>query len=391
MSFDPKSVFGTWQYPTTIRFGIGRIKELPKVCKKDLGISRPLLVTDPGLAGLPMISDMVEMLKGEGITVTVFSDVQGNPTGSNVEAGCKVYRENDCDGTILVGGGSAMDCGKVIAMSVRQTQPWKTYAIVKGGEQNAIESDKIDPMIAIPTTAGTGSEVGRAAVITDEETHVKQILLHNSMLPAVVIADPELTAGLPANLTAGTGMDALTHCIEAYCVPVYHPMSDGIAIEGLRLIKDYLPRAVDDGSDLEARAHMMAAASMGAVAFSKGLGAVHAMAHPVGAHYNTHHGLTNAVILPYVLNYNREAITEKLERLAPFLGLEPSYQAVWDWIDGYRARFGMPKTLAELGVEEDLLDTLSEEGAADLAARTNPVRVGAKELRQIYDNAMAGA
>jgi alcohol dehydrogenase class IV len=300
------SLRANWSYPTAIRFGEGRIAELGEACKT-AGMKRPLLVTDPGIAALPMTKRAVAIVEDAGLPCAVFSDIQANPTASNVEAGLKVMREGGHDGVIAFGGGSGLDTGKVIAFMKGQTRPMWDFEDI-GDWWTRADPAGIAPIVAVPTTAGTGSEVGRAGVITNEETETKKVIFHPKMLPSVVICDAELTVGLPPAITAGTGMDAFAHCLEAYCAPSYHPMSEGIALEGMRLVREYLPRAYRDGGDLEARAQMLSAAAMGAVAFQKGLGAIHSLSHPVGALYHTHHGLTNAVFMPYVLKFNRPAI-----------------------------------------------------------------------------------
>jgi alcohol dehydrogenase class IV len=380
---------GNWNYPTAVRFGPGRIAELPDACRA-AGISKPLLVTDPGLAGLPMVKDAIARNEAAGLPTGLFAEVRGNPVGRNVEAGLAAFRAGGHDGVIAFGGGSALDAGKAVALMVGQTRPIWDFEDV-GDNWTRVDPKGIAPVVAVPTTAGTGSEVGRASVITDEATHTKKIIFHPKMLPAVVIADPELTVGLPPHVTAATGMDALAHCLEAYCAPGYHPMAEGIAVEGMRLVKEWLPVAVKDGSNLTARAHMLAAAGMGATAFQKGLGAIHALSHPLGAVYDTHHGLTNAVVMPYVLAFNRGAIEAKLTRLAAWLGLpEPSYQAVMDWILALRREVGIPHTLAELGVGPERLDELSAAAAADPSAGGNPVPVGAPELKQMFIASIEG-
>ena len=386
---DVKSLTRNWNYPTSIRFGPGRIVELPAVCK-ELGMKRPLLVTDPGLRKLPMIESALVSLRKAGLGDAVFSDIRANPVGRNVDDGVAFYKAGRCDGVIAIGGGSALDVGKTIALMVGQTRPlwdfedrddWYTRVTVGGMAQT----------IAVPTTAGTGSEVGRASVILDESTHVKKIIFHPKMLPAVVISDPELTVGLPPRITAATGMDALAHCLEAYCAPGFHPLADGIALEGMRLIREWLPIAVKDGKNVTARAHMLAAASMGATAFQKGLGAIHSLSHPVGAIYNSHHGETNAVVMPYVLVFNRPALEEKLTRLAAYLGLtNPGFQAVLDWVLALRKELGIPHTLAELGVKEGDLDRLVPMAVDDPSTGVNPRPAGHAEMRQMFIKSIRG-
>jgi alcohol dehydrogenase class IV len=381
---------GNWNYPTAIRFGAGRIRELPDACKS-LGIKRPLLVTDPALAKLSIISNAVKSCVDAGLGCEVYSEIQGNPIEENVTGGVAVFRKGKHDGVIAFGGGSALDSGKAIALMVGQTRPlwdfedredWYTRVNVAG----------MAPVIAVPTTAGTGSEVGRASVITDTAAHTKRIIFHPRMLPSLVIEDPELTLGLPPHVTAATGMDALSHCIEAYCAPAYHPMADGIAVEGMRLIKQWLPLAVKDGKHLEARSHMLIASSMGATAFQKGLGAMHSLSHPCGAHLGTHHGLTNAVVMPYVLTWNRKAIEEKMERLAAYLGLEDhSFEGVFDWITALRKEIGIPHTLAEIGVKEEHAAKLAPEAFADPSTGGNPLPLNVADFERLYRNCIQGA
>lgn len=378
-----------WNYPTAVRFGAGRIAELPEACR-ELGLARPLLVTDPGLAKLPMIAQALERNRAAGVPTGVFSELRPNPIGKNVDAGLAVYRRGNHDGIIAFGGGSALDTGKTVAFMSGQKRPMWDFEDI-GDYWKRADPKGIAPIIAVPTTAGTGSEVGRAAVILNEADHTKRILFHPKMMPSIVISDPELTVGLPPPITAATGMDALAHCLEAYCVRSFHPLAEGIAVEGVRLIKEWLPVAVRDGKNLAARAGMMAAASMGATAFQKGLGAIHALSHPVGALYDTHHGLTNGVVMPYVLAFNRSAIEEKLTRLAAWIGLpNPSFEAIMDWVLRLRAEIGIPHTLRELGVGTDRLDELAEMGAVDPTAGTNPIPIGVAELKSMFRAAIEG-
>lgn len=389
MTTDAATLRGNWNYPTSVKFGCGRIKELPDHCKA-IGLKRPLLVTDPGLVNLPMVTQAVAANEGAGVPTSVFSNVQGNPTSRNLEEGLKAYRAGGHDGVIAFGGGSALDLGKTVAFMAGQTRPLWDFEDI-GDWWTRADPAGIAPIIAVPTTSGTGSEVGRASVITDEVSHVKKIIFHPKMLPTIVIDDPELTVGLPPHITAATGMDALSHCIEAYCAPGFHPLADGIALEGMRLIKEALPAAVKNGKDLVARSQMMAAASMGATAFQKGLGGMHAISHPLGALYNTHHGLTNAVVMPYVLAFNRSAIDAKLTALARYLGLRnPSFPAVLDWILDLRKEIGIQHTLKEIGVDDKQVDKVAEMAAADPSAGGNPIKVGAAELRVMFVNALEG-
>lgn len=389
MAIDPSTLKGNWNYPTSVKFGCGRIKELADHCKA-LGIKRPLLITDPGLANLPMIKDAVAANNAAGVPTGLFSEVQGNPIGKNVEDGVKVFKAGKHDGVIAFGGGSALDAAKAVALMVGQVRPIWDFEDI-GDWWTRVDPAGIAPIIAVPTTSGTGSEVGRASVITDETNHVKKIIFHPKMLPAIVIDDPELTVGLPPHITAATGMDALSHCLEAYCAPGYHPLADGIALEGMRLVQENLPAAVKNGKDLVARANMMAAASMGATAFQKGLGGMHAISHPLGALYNTHHGLTNAVVMPYVLEFNRVAIDERMTRLARFLGLaNPSFKALQTWILALRKEIGIPHTLKDIGVDDKRVDEVAKMAAADPSAGGNPIKVGAAELGKIFVAGLEG-
>ncbi|HMB76124.1 MAG TPA: iron-containing alcohol dehydrogenase [Kiloniellaceae bacterium] len=370
-------------------FGPGQISKLAQACKS-LGMTRPLLVTDPGLAALPMVRDAIAANEAAGLPTGLFSDVKPNPVGKNVTDGVAVYKAGDHDGVIAFGGGSGLDAAKAIALMAGQTRPLWDFEDVGANWQRA-DPDGIAPIVAVPTTAGTGSEVGRASVIVQEDTHTKPIIFHPKMLPGVVISDPELTLGLPPHITAATGMDALAHNLEAYCAPGYHPMADGIAVEGTRLVKEFLPRAVAEGSDIEARANMMAAASMGATAFQKGLGAIHSLSHPIGAIYDSHHGLTNAVMMPYVLVFNRPAIEDKMPRLAAWLGLKHhSYTGILDWVLGLRADLKIPHGLDGLGVDDSRAAEICEMAAVDPTAGTNPIPLDPINLRQIFDAALAG-
>jgi alcohol dehydrogenase class IV len=383
MADDAAALRGNWNYPTLMRFGVGRIAELPEACKQ-LGMKRPLIVTDPGLAALPMIKEAVQRNEAAGLETALFADIKGNPIGKNVEDGLKKFRAGGHDGVVAFGGGSALDAGKAIALMAGQTRPIWDFEDV-GDNWTRVNVAGIAPIVAVPTTSGTGSEVGRVSVITNETTHQKKLIFHPKIQPSIVISDPALTVGLPAKITAATGMDALAHCLEAYCVPSYHPMADGVAVEGMRLIKDWLPVAVKDGKNLTARAHMMAAATMGATAFQKGLGAIHSLSHPVGAIYDTHHGLTNAVVMPYVMQFNRAAIEAKMARLAAWLELaNPSYAAVLDWVLALRKEIGIPHTLKEIGVDKARLDELSQAAYEDPSTGGNPVPIGAADLKKMF-------
>ncbi|MBL8267417.1 iron-containing alcohol dehydrogenase [Steroidobacter sp.] len=380
---------GNWNYPTAVRFGPGRIAELADACKS-LGMKRPLLVTDAALAKLPMIATAAGICQAAGLACEVFSDVQANPVESNVTNGVNAYRRGAHDGVIAFGGGSALDTGKAVALMVGQTRPiwdfedredWYTRVNVSG----------MAPTVAVPTTSGTGSEVGRASVITDVRDHIKKIIFHPKMLPAIVIADPELTLGLPAPVTAAVGMDALSHNLEAYCSPSYHPLAEGIALEGMRLVHDWLATAVKDGSDIEARSQMMAASLMGATAFQKGLGAMHSLSHPCSANLNTHHGLTNAVVMPYVLSWNRPALSEKMQRLAAYLNLrQHSFSGVLDWIVALRKDIGVPDTLSELGVKPEHAQAFAQQAFDDPSTGGNPIPVSVSDFAQLYRNCIEG-
>jgi len=377
-----------WSYPTAVRFGAGRIKDLAEACRA-AGIGRPLLVTDAGLAKLPITATAVGLLKEAGLPVAVFSDVQSNPVESNVEAGIAAFRKGNHDGVIAFGGGSGLDTGKVIAFMAGQTRPLWDFEDI-GDWWTRADADTIAPIVAVPTTAGTGSEVGRAGVITQAATHTKKVIFHPKMMPRMVICDPELTAGMPPSITMGTGMDALAHCFEAYCAPSYHPMAEGIAVEGTRLIFANLPKAVANGKDLEARAHMMSAAAMGAAAFQKGLGAIHALSHPVGALYNTHHGTTNGVFMPYVLVFNRAAIEPKIARLAGFLGITGGFDGFLKAVLDLRKQTGVPHALGGLGVDRGKVETIVEMSLVDPTAGGNPVPLTKEGSRKIFDAALSG-
>ena len=377
-----------WSYPTAVRFGAGRIKELAEACRA-AGISRPLLVTDAGLAKLPITAQAMDLLKSAGLPVALFADVQSNPVESNVESGVAVFRAGKHDGVVAFGGGSGLDTGKVIAFMAGQSRPLWDFEDI-GDWWTRAQPDKIAPVVAVPTTAGTGSEVGRAGIITQESTHTKKVIFHPKMMPRVVISDPELTTGMPPSITMGTGMDALAHCLEAYCAPSYHPMAEGIAVEGMRLIFVNLPRVVANGKDLEARAHMMSAAAMGATAFQKGLGAIHALSHPIGALYNTHHGTTNGVFMPYALVFNRAAIEAKIDRLSGFLGIPDGFNGFLNAVLDLRKKTGVPHDLKALGVDDRKADTIVEMSLVDPTASGNPVPLTKESSRKILDAALTG-
>ena len=375
-----------WSYPTAVKFGPGRIKELAEHCKA-VGMRNPLLVTDKALSSLPITAQALDILDASGLGRAVFSEVDPNPNEKNMEAGLKAYRAGGHDGVVCFGGGSALDLGKMIALMVDQAvSVWDLEDI--GDWWTRANADTIAPIIAVPTTAGTGSEVGRAGVLTNSETHKKKIIFHPKLLPAVTICDPELTVGMPKFITAGTGMDALAHSLEAFCSPHYHPMSQGIALEGMRLVFENLPKAYANPTDLEARAHMMSAAAMGAVAFQKGLGAIHSLSHPVGAVYGTHHGTTNAVVMPMVMDFNRSAIESRIEAAAAYIGIKGGF-------DGFRARvielrsdLAIPENLSAMGVEASRLDELTEMALEDPSCGGNPIDMTRENTRALFERCM---
>ena len=366
-------ITANWSYPTAIRFGAGRIKELADACA-ECGISKPLLVTDKGLASLPITQDTLDLMSAAGLGRAVFSEVDPNPSDINLEVGVAAFKAGGHDGVIAFGGGSGLDLGKLIAFMAGQTRPVWDFEDIDDWWTRA-DSDAIYPIVAVPTTAGTGSEVGRAGVLSNSQTHVKKIIFHPKILPSVVICDPELTVGMPRAITVGTGMDAFIHCLEAYSSPAYHPKSHGIALEGMRLAKENLPIVAENPNDIEARAHMMAAAEMGAVAFQKGLGGIHALAHAVGATYNTHHGMTNAIILPYVLKFNRPALEDSIGRAAAYMGIDGGFDGFYDYVIALRTQLGVPNKLGEIGVESDRIDELAAMAVADPCAGGNPVEL----------------
>jgi alcohol dehydrogenase class IV len=378
-----------WNYPTAVKLGAGRIRELPQWCE-NLGMRRPLLITDPGLAALPLIGSVLAHCRSAGLECGLFHDIKGNPTGKNVDDGVAIFTAGDHDGVIAFGGGSALDAAKAVALMIGQDRPLWDFEDV-GDNYLRVNVAGMAPVVAVPTTAGTGSEVGRASVITDDHAHVKRIIFHAKMLPSVVILDPELTVGLPAKLTAATGMDALSHNLEAYCSPFYHPMATGIALEGIRLIKQFLPRAVKDGQDLDARLQMLVASSMGATAFQRGLGAMHALAHPLGALYDAHHGMLNAILMPYVLKANESAIAERIELLARYLELaQPSFLSFLDWALAMRDSLGIPHTLNEIGIDGRDAAKVGEMAVLDGSAGTNPIPFSDADYSRIFVAAVEG-
>ena len=380
------NLVGNWSYPTTMKFGAGRIAELPAACAV-AGMQKPLLVTDKGLADLPITLATLDIMDSAGLGRAIFADVDPNPNEKNLDAGVAAFKAGGHDGVIAFGGGSGLDLGKMVAFMSAQTRPVWDFEDVDDWWTRA-NSDDIAPIVAVPTTAGTGSEVGRASVITNSETHVKKIIYHPKVLPSVVICDPELTVGMPKFITAGTGLDAFAHCVEAYSSPHYHPMSQGIALEGMRLVKEYLSRAYDNPNDIKARAHMMSAASMGATAFQKGLGAIHALSHPVGAVYNTHHGTTNAVFMPAVLEFNAAAIADRFDAAAAYLGIAGGFDGFKAYVSDLNDSLGIPKSLSEMGIGTDRIAEMAEMAINDPSCGGNPVKLTVQNLSQLYRDAM---
>ena len=379
-----------WNYPTTMWGGKDRINDLGKACKQ-LNIKKPLLVTDGGLVKTQMVTNILEQLKTEGLETSIFSNIVGNPTGSNVNEGVKEYHNNKNDGVIAFGGGSGLDVGKAIAFMSGQNLPIWEFEDV-GDNWAKANNEKIAPIISVPTTAGTGSETGRASVILNEKTGVKNIIFHPKFLSSIVILDPVLTIGLPAKITAATGMDALAHNLEAFCAPGYHPMADGIALEGMRLINKWLLIAFRDGSNLDARVNMLTAASMGSTAFQKGLGAIHSLSHPVNALNNIHHGLSNAIFMPYVLTFNKDVIEEKIIKICNYLELEnKTFDGFIDWILKLRKDLKLPHKLSEVIEEKDLdIEQLSKMALEDPSTGGNPKKLTVEDMRLMYKHSMLG-
>jgi alcohol dehydrogenase class IV len=374
-----------WNYPTTIKFGAGRIKELAEHARA-LGMKRPLLVTDKALAGLPITQNALKLLTDAGLEAALFAEVRSNPNDENLAAGIACYNAGKHDGVIAFGGGSGLDLGKVVAFAAKQTRPIWDFEDI-GDWWTRADASAIAPILAVPTTAGTGSEVGRAGVITDSKAHVKKVIFHPKMMPGIVICDPELSVGMPPVITAGTGLDAFAHCLEAYCAPSYHPLAEGIAVEGMRLVKEYLPRAYKTPADIEARGHMLSAAAMGATAFQKGLGAIHALSHPIGALYDTHHGMTNAVVMPAVLEANRAAIEPKIARLAAYLGVSGGFDGFMAFVADLRAQMKVPDTLSAFNVPREDFDRIVSMALEDPTAGGNPLPLTRDLAAQMLDRA----
>jgi alcohol dehydrogenase len=374
-----------WNYPTNIWFGVDRAKQIQEACNQ-LNVKNPLIVTDPGLLKTPIIDQInSDLLK----KTTVYSEVQGNPTGSNVTNGVKVFLDGNHDGVIAIGGGSGMDAGKGIAFLAHQSLPLWDFEDI-GDWWTKADSSVIKPIIAIPTTAGTGSEVGRAGVFLNEDNHKKKIIFHPKMLPEIAILDPSLTLNLPKSITAGTGMDALAHCIEAFSSPFYHPMAEGTAVEGLRLVKENIQEVYHNGSNIEARAHMLVASMMGAAAFQKGLGAIHSITHPVNSLYHTHHGTTNGTVMPFVLNFNRSVIEKKFDRLAKFLNISNGFEGVVNWIIELKKEMEIPETLKEMGVKKGDEVKLAPLAQEDPSTGGNPLEMSEGKFQELILNCIEG-
>ena len=377
-----------WNYPTPIWFGLNRTAEI-KLALKELSISRPLIVTDPQFSENENFKKMIEHLSKESIQFSIFTDIKGNPTGKNVSDGVLKFNADANDGVIAIGGGSALDAGKAIAFMSKQKENLWFFEDVGDNWTKAIIKD-MPKVIAIPTTAGTGSETGRASLIVDEDTYTKKIIFHPSILPDLVILDPELTISLPAHLTAATGMDALAHCLEAYCSEVYHPMAHGIAVEGVRIIKNNLVDAFKDPENLFARSQMLVSSPMGSTAFQKGLGAIHSLSHPINAIHDLHHGLTNAIFMPYVIKFNQSVIEEKMERLSKYIELKnQSFDGFLEWILDLRKQLLIPHTLKELNVKFDF-DKLSKMALVDPSTPTNPIVLNQEDMKILYLNSYEG-
>jgi alcohol dehydrogenase class IV len=378
-----------WNYPTNVWFGEGRSSDLIDACNLSK-INNPLFVTDKDLITLPMTNKIIEDLKKTFNKLKVFSNFTGNPTGNNITEGVNFYHNNACDGVIAFGGGSALDVGKAIAFMCGQTRPIWDFEDI-GDYWTRADEGKISPIIAIPTTAGTGSETGRASAIINEATGIKKIIFHPKFMPTVVILDPKLTLDLPPRITAATGMDALAHNLEAFCAPGFHPMADGIALEGMRLVKNSLPEAVKNGQNIVARSEMLTAASMGSTAFQKGLGAIHSLSHPVNAQFNIHHGLSNAIFMPYVLTFNKKEISEKIISICDYLGLEKSFDSFVNWIINLRKEFNIPHKISDVIDKKKMdLDKLSEMAYKDPSTNGNPKKLTKSDLKTMYVHSISG-
>ena len=378
-----------WNYPTTVWIGENRIKDLYQACVQLL-IKKPLFVTDKDLANLGMVKKIIKDLSDNFKNIKIFSNFSGNPSGDNVSDGVKIFKENKCDGVIAFGGGSGLDVGKAIAfMSGQERSIWDFEDI--GDYWKRANDEKIAPIIAVPTTAGTGSETGRASAIINKKTGVKKIIFHPKILPSIVILDPYLTVDLSPRLTAATGMDALAHNLEAFCAPGFHPMADGIALEGMRLVKNSLLVAVKDGKNINARLEMLTAASMGSTAFQKGLGAIHSLSHPVNAQFNLHHGLSNAIFMPYVLTYNKKEISDKIDSICNYLNLEKGFNSFINWIIELRKDLKIPHKLSEvIEINKINLDKLSQMALEDPSTAGNPKKLTKEDMKIMYEHSLSG-
>ena len=378
-----------WNYPTNVWVGEGRSSDLTEACNISK-VKKPLFVTDKDLVSLPMTVEIITNLKNSFSEIDVFSDFTGNPTGKNITEGVKIYNNNSCDGVIAFGGGSALDVGKAIAFMCGQTRPIWDFEDI-GDYWKRAEESKISPIIAIPTTAGTGSETGRASAIINEETGVKKIIFHPKFMPTIVILDPILTLDLPPRITAATGMDALAHNLEAFCAPGFHPMADGIALEGMRLVKNSLIEAVKNGKNINARLEMLTAASMGSTAFQKGLGAIHSLSHPVNAQFNVHHGLSNAIFMPYVLTFNKSLIEKKIISICDYLNLDKNFESFLKWILNLREKLNIPHKLSDIVEESKInLDQLSKMALEDPSTATNPKKLSIDDMKILYEHSISG-
>ena len=378
-----------WNYPTTIWFGADKIENLADACL-NLNIRSPLFVTDKDLLNLPMTSKVIEKLKNEFENLQVFSNFSGNPTGKNVTEGVSLYIEKNCDGVIAFGGGSALDVGKGIAFMCGQKRPIWDFEDI-GDYWTRADGNKISPIIAVPTTAGTGSETGRASAIINEETGIKKIIFHPKILPSIVILDPNLTKELPPRITAATGMDALAHNLEAFCAPGFHPMADGIALEGMRLIKNSLNEVYKNGINIEARSEMLAASSMGSTAFQKGLGAIHSLSHPINAQFDIHHGLSNAIFMPYVLTFNKSVIENKIVSICNYLNLNNTFESFLEWILNLRKDLNIPHKLSDImDCSKIDLEKLSLMAFEDPSTGSNPKKITQEDLKEMYKKSISG-
>ncbi len=375
-------------FPTAIKFGAGRIKELADHCKAN-GMKRPLFVTDPGLAAMPMVKTILSDVKKTGLAIEMFSEVRPNPIEANILEGCKAYKAGRHDGVVAFGGGSGLDVGKLIALM--HSQKISVFELEDVGDWwTRADASTISPIVAVPTTAGTGSEVGRAGVVTHPSTHEKKIIFHPAIMPKVAILDPELSVGLPPKLTAATGFDAFAHCLEAYCTPFYHPLAEGVALEGMRLVKENLAKAVKKGKDLDARGNMLVASAMGATAFQKGLGSIHSLSHPFGGLYDAHHGLLNGIIMPYVLKANRKKVETKIERVAAYLGIKGGFNGFMKYVLALRKETGIPHALKDINIDTKRLDEVARMAIKDPTHEANPVAFTEKQYQALARKCVVG-